>query len=266
MLGEFVRGASCGLVLLCVGGVGALTIVVRERRGPASHRLAAVLGVAALALGAAAISGHTDVDGLDATTWVQAGLAASIALVAAAATSRPEVIAAAIPLALALAATPGAAGHPHDSGVGPWLANAAHVAAAALWTGGLAFVALALVWSRGERWTVASRVVPRFSTLAVGSVAVVLATGALSGYLQIRTWHAFWHTHYGVLLAVKLGLVLPLLALGGFNRRFAVPKLARQLASPIERRRFVVAVSAELALVAVIVALTAQLASSTPPS
>src|SRR3712207_4467064 len=100
----------------------------------------------------------------------------------------------------------------------------------------------------GRRWELAATSVPRFSTMALVSVAVLLVAGAINGYLQVRAWRGLWETEYGVLLLVKIGLVLPLLALGAYNNRFAVPRLRARIASVVERRRFVRMAGAELAI------------------
>jgi copper transport protein len=171
---------------------------------------------------------------------------------------------AALLLALALVVTPGLSGHASVSGPVSIVADAAHVQAAAVWTGGLAFVVLALLLTRGDRWQLAARTVPRFSTMAVVSVAVLVVAGAINGYLQVRAWRGLWETEYGVLLLIKLGLVLPLLALGAYNNRFAVPRLRAQIASVVERRRFLRLAGAELAIMLVIVGVTAGLVNAPP--
>jgi copper transport protein len=140
----------------------------------------------------------------------------------------------------------------------------AHIQAAATWTGGLAFVVLALLLSRSERWTLAARCVPRFSTMAVVSVAVLLIAGAVNGYLQVRTWSGLWETEYGLLLLAKIALVLPLLALGAYNNRYSVPRLRAQIASVAERRRFLRAAGTELVIMVAIVAVTAVLVNAPP--
>ena len=68
-------------------------------------------------------------------------------------------------------------------------------------------------------------VVPRFSTLALASVIALVVAGLTSGFLEVRSWQALWHTTYGQLLLVKVALLLPLLALGAFNNRISVPRL-----------------------------------------
>jgi copper transport protein len=171
---------------------------------------------------------------------------------------------AALLLALGLVVTPGLSGHASVSGPVSVVADAAHVQAAAVWTGGLAFVVLGLVFTRGKRWELAATSVPRFSTMAVVSVAVLLVAGVVNGYLQVRAWRGLWDTEYGVLLLVKIGLVLPLLALGAYNNRFAVPRLRAQIASVVERRRFVRMAGAELAVMLAVVGVTAGLVNAPP--
>jgi copper transport protein len=167
-------------------------------------------------------------------------------------------------LAAGLVVTPGLSGHASVSGPVSIVADAAHVQAAAVWTGGLAFVVLALVLSRGKRWELAATVVPRFSAMAVVSVAVLVVAGAINGYLQVRAWRGLWDTEYGILLLIKVGLVLPLLALGAYNNRFAVPRLRARIASVVERRRFLRMAGAELAVMVAVVGVTAGLVNAPP--
>jgi copper transport protein len=173
-----------------------------------------------------------------------------------------------IPVALALAAglvfTPGLSGHASVIGIGSVIADAAHVQAAAVWTGGLAFLVLGLVLTRPGRWELAATSVPRFSTTAVVSVAILIVAGAINGYLQVRALRGLWETEYGILLLVKVGLVLPLLAMGAYNNRFAVPRLRAQIASRMERARFLRFAGAELAVMLAVVGVTAALVNAAP--
>jgi Copper resistance protein D len=68
-----------------------------------------------------------------------------------------------------------------------------------------------------------------------------------------------------VLLLVKVGLVIPLLAFGAYNNRRAVPRLRARVASAVERRRFMRLASAELVLMTAIVGVTAGLVNARPP-
>ena len=171
---------------------------------------------------------------------------------------------AALALAVGIVFTPGLAGHASVTGTGAVIADAAHVQAAAIWTGGLAFLVLGLMLTGTRRWELAATSVPRFSTTAVVSVAILIAAGTINGYLQVRAWRGLWETEYGILLLVKVGLVLPLVAMGAYNNRFAVPRLRAGLASRVERVRFLRFAGAELAVMIAVVGVTAALVNAPP--
>src|SRR4029453_4014967 len=65
-------------------------------------------------------------------------------------------------LAIGSAITPALAGHPRADGAAAGFSDWAPVVAAGCWAGGLALLLVALLRAR-ERWTVAARIVPRFS-------------------------------------------------------------------------------------------------------
>ncbi|MBD0291568.1 MAG: copper resistance D family protein, partial [Thermoleophilia bacterium] len=166
--------------------------------------------------------------------------------------------------AAGLVATPPFAGHATVEGTLAVLADIAHVVAASAWVGGLAFVILALRFALEERWALATRSVPRFSTMAVIAVALLLAGGITNGYLQVRTWRGLWETEYGLLLLAKIALVVPLLGLGAFNNRYVVPRLRAGVAQRPERRRFLQTAGVELAIMVAIVGVTAVLVNAAP--
>jgi copper transport protein len=170
----------------------------------------------------------------------------------------------AVLLAAGLVVTPTFAGHASTTGPLAWVSDIAHVMAAAAWVGGLAFVIVALWLALEERWPLATRCVPRFSTIALGSVVVLLVAGIINGYLQVETWRGLWETTYGLLLLAKVGLILPLLALGAYNNRYSVPRLRSGIAVPRERRRFLGAAGVELMVMAAIVGVTAFLVDANP--
>jgi copper transport protein len=198
----------------------------------------------------------------------RAGLAVALAVVGLAALLWPErerlLAWAAGALAIGTAITPALSGHARVDGVTAVFSDWAHVVAAGCWAGGLALLLVALLRAR-ERWTVAARIIPRFSDLAVVSISVLLSAGVLSGFLEVRSWNGLWETTYGRLLLVKVGLVLPILALGAFNNRVSVPRLRTGVSSAVERRRFVTSVTVELALAVAIVGVTAALVAEPPP-
>jgi putative copper export protein len=199
---------------------------------------------------------------------VRAGLAIALAVTAVLAAWRirtrdAEFVIAASGFALLIALTPAISGHAKVQGGIAILSDWAHVLAAGVWTGGLAFLLIALAVSAGRRWELAAVAVPRFSAIAVVSVAIVIASGVLNGIIETDSLR-LWEATYGRLLLLKVGLVVPLLALGAFNNRFSVPRLGSGTASGRERRRFVIATVCELAIVVVIVAVTAALIAEPP--
>jgi copper transport protein len=199
--------------------------------------------------------------------WLaRAALAAIIGVVLALSARSAErgalIVAAA--LAVVLAATPTLAGHASIGGPVDLVVDIAHVLAAAIWIGGLLFVALALVHIGPERrWVVAGEVLPRFSNIALGSVVVLLGAGIVNSYLEVRAWRGLWGTTYGQLLLVKVALLLPLLAIGAYNRNL-VRRLRLQTASSAARRTFKRAVTAELTIFVAVLAVTAVLVSEAP--
>lgn len=287
--GRFLEFA---LILLCAGGIAALVYAVRsagERVHRGLYRLLAVsagaLAVVSL-LGLAFQGAKASGGGLgDAFTWdnlsavagtrygrvelVRAGLALgllALVIILRRSVGRPPqaAYAGAVLVAAALIVTPTFAGHASTSGALAVAADIAHVLAASVWVGGLAFVVIALWLAREQRWPLATRAVPRFSLMAMGSVGVLLLAGIVNGYLQVRTWRGLWETDYGLLLSAKVALILPLLALGAYNNRYAVPRLRAGVAQPGERRRFLRAAGAELVVMTVIVGVTAFLVDANP--
>jgi copper transport protein len=278
------------LLLLCVGGVASLAIALRSAARSLRRRLWGFLAGAAGALTVVALLGlplqGSAAGGLvlgEAFRWsviesiadtrfgkfslTRAVLASALlgtALALRRAKGRSELVGTgfAVLLAGGLAMTPSFSGHASVSGPVSLVADIAHVLAAATWTGGLAFLVLALSLAGADRWPLAARSVPRFSTMAVVSVAVLIVAGAVNGYLQVRAWRGLWETTYGLLLLAKIALVVPLLALGAYNNRFAVPRLRAGIASRLEQRRFLRAAGAEIAVMVGIVAVTAVLVNA----
>jgi copper transport protein len=92
--------------------------------------------------------------------------------------------------------------------------DSVHVAAMSVWMGGLAMLLGAVLVGR-ER-DEATRAVLRFSNLASAGVAVLVATGTYQSLREVRSWDVLFHSHYGHVLLVKLGIVgLALLAAAG---------------------------------------------------
>ncbi len=280
------------LLLLCAGGLAALVLALGSAAPALRARLFGILAVLGGTLTVFALLGIV-LQGaaaggfglLEAFRWnvvssvaetrygefalVRAALGAAVALTALALRRRAggrnePLLGLAVVLVAALVLTPSFSGHARVAGPLALLADIAHVQAAAVWTGGLAFVVLALALARNDRWPLAARSVPRFSRMAVVSVVVLIVAGAVNGYMQIRTWRGLWETEYGLLLLAKISLVVPLLALGAYNNRYAVPRLRRQIASVLEQRRFLQTAAAELTVMVAVVAVTAVLVNAPP--
>jgi copper transport protein len=163
---------------------------------------------------------------------------------------------------------------------GVWLtvlADWLHQMAAATWVGGLfAFVLLAgaaraRLPSEGQLSLLAV-LVPRFSAVAIGAVAVLAVTGFFQTWIQVKEPQALMSL-YGWALIGKIALILPMLLLGAANLLVIRPGLARQIAArggPVAAtaidlaRRFRVAIVAEAALGIAVLLATGVLTSSEP--
>lgn len=122
--------------------------------------------------------------------------------------------------------------------------DVAHGAAALAWIGAVTGLALsARLGSRENDWT---RLLPRFSLLASTTVFILLATGVMSAFVEIDHPEKLWQTRYGVTLLVKVGLMLPLLLLAGYNARYGKHLLERH--NDRSRARFIQLATGEVAL------------------
>jgi copper transport protein len=121
--------------------------------------------------------------------------------------------------AIVLAATPGLAGHAVS---GDWVrvavvADTLHVLAMAVWLGGI--VVLAAVTLRSSATVEQLReAVPRFSRVALGCIAVLVATGAFQTWRQVGSLDALRSTDYGRILMVKLVLFAAIVVFAAFSR------------------------------------------------
>ncbi|NEA37803.1 hypothetical protein G3I42_00595 [Streptomyces sp. SID11385] len=91
-----------------------------------------------------------------------------------------------------------------------------HLLAVAAWLGGLTALLVALYRDPA----IESTAVDRFSRLAFTSVVVLVGTGIYQTWRQVGTWSALTGTSYGQLLLVKVGLVVLLVVVAFFSRRW----------------------------------------------
>ncbi|MEA2446665.1 MAG: copper transport protein, partial [Actinomycetota bacterium] len=179
-------------------------------------------------------------------------------------------------LAVGLLATPGLAGHAGTTS--PVALNLGsdilHLVAAATWIGGLivlvgaAFPAVKSL-SEPEKVKVLAPVVARFSDLAMIAVAVIVVTGTYRTWTEVGAWRAFTAAPYGWVLLAKLGVFLPLLALGAINNRWTKPRMERASDPGGDRAGHALGllkrlVSVEVVLAVVVLGLTAFLVNLPP--
>jgi putative copper export protein len=128
-----------------------------------------------------------------------------------------------------------------------------HVVAAGSWIGALGVIVLV-----GRRSL--ERLVAAFSPMAMISVAILLATGALASWREIGSLSGYGATDYGRLLLLKVALFGIVAALGAINWR----RLAPRLGTPHGDRAMVRSASLEFLIGQVVLLVTAVLVRTSP--
>ena len=163
----------------------------------------------------------------------------------------------------ALCLAPALMGHAAAVPSARWLAigtDAVHVAAAASWTGTLAIFAWrapALLQSSDGGARLAAWI-ERFHRVALGSAALLVATGAAGVWLRVQRLGTLLQSDYGLLLFAKLVAVGVVVALGAWHSRRA-PACARQQATTLAQ-----SLQLELFFALVTVIATAVLVGTSP--
>lgn len=230
--------------------------------------------------------------GLRGLAWLLAGAALAIALSPRARTAmRPAVGADGLapagaprPAALALLAvplgfvalSPALAGHASTQDPEALLVpvNLIHVLAMSAWLGGLALLLAAVPAATRrleppERTRLLAAVLRRFSPLALAAVAALLVTGLVQAYVHVRSVDNLTETAFGRAVLIKFALVaVALLALGAYQRYRSVPRLRalERGGAPPGRGGLLLrrALRAEVALITVVLGVTAALVSYAP--
>lgn len=105
-------------------------------------------------------------------------------------------------------------------------AGAVHVLTAAIWIGGLTALAISLRDARIEDDPVeGARMVGRFSTLALWSVAGITLAGLVLAAVQVGARSALTTTSYGWTLITKTALAVVVLTVAVYNNRVLVPAI-----------------------------------------
>jgi putative copper export protein/methionine-rich copper-binding protein CopC len=171
--------------------------------------------------------------------------------------------------ALAVAVSPALTGHAAADPERPGLAIAVdvlHVLGAGAWLGTLLLVAMAGVPAAlrrvpGERGPAVASILSAFHPLALWCVPLVVASGAVSAWLRLGSFDALTSSRYGAYLLIKVMLFACVALTGAYNWRRVLPTLGTEAGARRIRRT----ASLELAIGAVVLALTAALVVTTPP-
>lgn len=136
-----------------------------------------------------------------------------------------------------------------------WLqagADALHLIASGLWLGGLLPLFYLLFGCHRDKGltslAIAREAARRFSKLALASVIVLICTGLFNGWNLVGSFAPLLGTAYGQFLLLKLGLLLPLLAIAAVNLWQLRPAIAASSEPSGELRKLMRNVSVEMAL------------------
>jgi copper transport protein len=208
-----------------------------------------------------------------------------LGIVARPAPAAPEAAGAALPPvalwalpAAFLAITPALGGHATTQHPVALLAplDVVHVVAMSAWVGGLVALVVAVpaatraVADPAARTPVLAAPLTRFSAVALASVALLIASGVAQSIVHLRSFGDLLHTAFGRAVLIKIIVLLVLVVLGALNRRRSVPRIraaAATGAAPGAAGRVLRAtLRAEVALLVVVLGVTAALVSYAPPA
>lgn len=136
-----------------------------------------------------------------------------------------------------------------------------HLVAGGLWIGGV-FAFLFLFWQESRETL--STWIQRFSPLALTCVMFIILTGTYASVLHLTHPLDLFRSAYGAMILLKVLLLVPLLALGAFNRYVARRRLtegSEWRSSNLQR-----ALILETLLMAGVLVAAGVLATSAPPS
>jgi copper transport protein len=176
---------------------------------------------------------------------------------------RNRLLAGAGALGLAVAFGLSWASHPESHGALALAADYIHLLVAALWVGGLMAIGLAVRSGPcATREDAVRGTILQFSRLAAPTVAVVALAGVYLALRELPNVSALVTTGYGVTLLVKATVAAGALALGGYHRRFVVPRLAAGAPVAEIRRTLML----ETGVLFAVLALAAVLSQRPPPT
>ncbi|MGI8497109.1 MAG: copper resistance CopC/CopD family protein [Gemmatimonadaceae bacterium] len=171
--------------------------------------------------------------------------------------------------AVALTVTPALSGHAIAASrmtTAVVLADALHVLGGGGWLGGLLALMVvglpaALALEQGSAGLAVADLVEAYSPTALAFAALIIITGTFTAWLHIGSVAALWSSGYGRTLLLKLLAVVPMAATGAYNWRRVRPSLGSDVGAGRLRR----SASAELAIGALVLTVTAVLVAVQPP-
>ena len=180
-----------------------------------------------------------------------------------------------IVLGLAVWASFAYAGHGDSGELVPlgFTTDVAHLSAASLWLGGIAALAVASLATRPSDQS--SRAANRFSAVALPAIGVIVLSGVVQGWRQIGSWGALFHTTYGRLLIVKVGLVAGIVIVASASREVVRSRVVPSALGTVRQRSVLGAdaqsvqelrngIWTEVLLAVVVLAVTAALVFTAP--
>ncbi|KQY56648.1 MULTISPECIES: copper resistance protein CopC [unclassified Nocardioides] len=259
---------------------GRLTVVTRVCAAVAGLAALAVVPLTAvhqqlLGLGDLASAGAWDLalvgDDLTIALLVASGLGVAVVVLTAAGRARGwtrRLRAVALAGATVAVVAPALVGHARTTGPQPLVlaTDMLHLVTGAVWLGGLVGLALTLGALR-RHGDLAARTLARFSTVAAGTLALLVVAGSFMAWRIVGSWDALFGTRYGTVLMVKVGIAVLVMAVAAANRWVLLP---RALATPDDgtpRHAFDLvrrSVTVETSLLVVVLGLTGFLVSQSP--
>ncbi|MEV6690449.1 copper resistance protein CopC [Micromonospora sp. NPDC051196] len=138
------------------------------------------------------------------------------------------------------------------------LVDAVHLGSMAVWLGGLVMLVVFLLPRADERELGA--ILPIWSRWAALAVSALLLAGIVQALIEVATPSALVSTTYGRLVLAKIGLFALVIGVAAYSRQLVRKRVAASRPAPVRR-----AVWVELAVTAVVLAVTAVLVQ-TPPA
>jgi len=142
-------------------------------------------------------------------------------------------------------------------------ADGLHVLAAGAWIGSLGLI-LAVGRPRGApsaRHPLFAAQITSFSSLAIASVATLLAMGVVLSWTHLQALSDLWTTPYGRILSAKVGAAGVVMLLGLLNWRRGLPRIDTSEGEAVLRRR----AAREVAVALGVLLLTAVLTHTAKP-